>query len=58
MLLLDGQVIMLIGSTGWSTGPHLHFEIRVNGVFLDPLPFITRRATLDTEYDTEEVSAE
>ena len=35
-----GQVIGLLGSTGWSTGPHVHFEIRKNGMYTDPAPYI------------------
>lgn len=35
-----GEVIGLVGSTGFSTGPHLHFEVRVQGEKRDPLAFL------------------
>lgn len=54
-----GDIIMKAGSTGWSTGPHLHFEVRINGQHVDSLPYITgKKITKETDNNQENTTSE
>ena len=50
-----GQVIGQMGSTGYSTGAHLHFQLEIYGEPVDPLPFLLGEEDIPEEIPTEEM---
>ena len=52
-----GTEVLKVGSTGYSTGPHAHFEIRINGQTINPLDYLLKD-NIKTGGDTEDTSEE
>ena len=48
-VVTQGTPVLKVGSTGYSTGPHAHFEVILNGEYVDPLNYITSYKVPDDE---------
>jgi hypothetical protein len=48
--VVQGEIIGYVGSTGYSTGPHLHFEVRSYGGAIDPAPYIDPALEVSCEW--------
>ena len=49
-----GDIVLKVGSTGYSTGPHAHFEVRINGKYVNTLDYITSYNKKDENTNTVE----
>lgn len=55
-MIYQGTPVLKVGSTGYSTGPHAHFEVRINGEYVQPLDYITSYSSADNSDNKEENS--
>ena len=53
-----GDPVLKVGSTGYSTGAHAHFEVRINGVTTNPIPYITNGLVPGEENNNTQNSTE
>lgn len=51
-IVTQGTSVLKVGSTGYSTGPHAHFEIIMNGQYVDPIDYITSYKAAQEEIKT------
>ena len=56
-IVTQGQTVLKVGDTGYATGPHAHFEIRINGEYLNPMDYINPNNG-ENESEIEEVVVE
>lgn len=53
-VISQGTPILKVGSTGYSTGPHAHFEVRVNGEYKNPLDYVTSYNNINEQKKNDE----